>query len=366
MYPSAALRDAARDLWRVTTGAAVLATLPLRSRANAPRVFYGGARSGDVGGPLVKVRLLSERFPEHRIGYSIVYLLSNAIYLPQWAVDAIHQAQIPIVLNQNGVFYPAWYPDRWEQENARMARVHAAASHVFYQSEFCRLCADRFLGHRTGPAEILYNAVDTARFTPERARRAARPFTFLVTGKITEATAYRVTAAIQGLAAARKGGLDAALRISGVLSPAVAAAAEALAARLDMSGRITFTGPYSGAEAPGIYRSADAYLMLKHNDPCPNVVIEAMASGLPVLYSASGGVPELVGEHAGLGLAVRESFDAASIPAPEAIAEGMGRVIANCDAMGAAARRRAEAHFDLSSWLDRHEKLFAELTRARA
>jgi glycosyltransferase involved in cell wall biosynthesis len=43
-------------------------------------------------------------------------------------------------------------------------------------------------------------------------------------------------------------------------------------------------------------RSGDVFINLSENDPCPNIVLEAMASGLPVLYVPSGGVPELVGD----------------------------------------------------------------------
>ncbi len=49
-------------------------------------------------------------------------------------------------------------------------------------------------------------------------------------------------------------------------------------------------------ELPKALRSADVYLSLLENDACPNVILEAMASGLPVLYMPSGGVPELVGD----------------------------------------------------------------------
>ncbi|MDP3595983.1 MAG: hypothetical protein Q8S75_03200, partial [Nitrospirota bacterium] len=71
-----------------------------------------------------------------------------------------------IVWNQNGVAYPSWYGPGWEQINAPMARLHADADYVFYQSQFCKLSADRFLGERRGPWEILYNSVDTKLFAP--------------------------------------------------------------------------------------------------------------------------------------------------------------------------------------------------------
>ncbi len=42
-------------------------------------------------------------------------------------------------------------------------------------------------------------------------------------------------------------------------------------------------------------RRSHVFVHLAENDSCPNVVIEALSSGLPVLYMDSGGTPELVG-----------------------------------------------------------------------
>lgn len=49
-------------------------------------------------------------------------------------------------------------------------------------------------------------------------------------------------------------------------------------------------------ELAKVLRSGDVFINLSENDPCPNIVLEAMASGLPILYVPSGGVPELVGD----------------------------------------------------------------------
>src|SRR5205085_9769411 len=88
--------ELARTLYRGAVGAATLAALPLRARDKRIAVFYGGARAGSLGGPLVKVGLLSRRFPERRIGFSLLYLLSNAIYLPQAVIDQPRAAGIPV------------------------------------------------------------------------------------------------------------------------------------------------------------------------------------------------------------------------------------------------------------------------------
>lgn len=257
------------------------------------KVFYSGARSGDNGAPLVKARLLKDHFPDTRFRFSLVYLLSNAIYLPDLAIESIRRRGIPIVLNQNGVFYPAWYRGDWQRENARMATAYHQASHVFWQSQFCRRCANRFLGERSGSGEVLLNATDIDHFVPRSERNSQDSYVLLVTGKIGHSTAYRLESSIAGVAEARRGGLDVMLRIAGIVDPAVEAEMRAKAETLGILDAVNFFGPYTRLEAPAIYQSADAYLMTKHNDPCPNAVIEAMASGLPVLYSASGGVPEL-------------------------------------------------------------------------
>jgi glycosyltransferase involved in cell wall biosynthesis len=355
------LKDMVRDAYRALNGAALIAALPFRARDRALRVFYGGARAGDFGGTLVKVRLLQQRFPESRVGFSLLYMLSNAIYLPPFGVDRVRAAGVPIVLNQNGVFYPGWYPSGWERENARMAAVHRKSNHVFYQSEFCRRCAEKFLGPREGDSEILFNGVDTSQFRPAASYAVGRSFRFLVTGKFGASTAYRLISSVDGLAAARAGGLEVSLTIAGLIEPTVAADIRRKIDELGLAASVSVTGPYSGAQAPAIYQAADAYLMTKYNDPCPNAVLEAMASGLPVLYSQSGGVPEQVGSEAGIGLPVPETFEEDLAPSPDAIAEGMAAMIRGRESMAAAARRRAVEQFDLAQWLARHETVFRSL-----
>jgi len=350
-----------RQAYRMANGAVTMAALATAGRHMPARVNYGGAFSGDSGGPLVKARLLKQHFPETRFGFSLVYLLSNALYLPDAVIGAIRLRGIPIVLNQNGVFYPAWYPAGWERENAQMAHAYHRASHVFWQSEFCRRCADTFLGPRSGPGEVLYNAVDTSRFTPATGDRPAGRFRFLMTGKFGASTAYRIASSIDGIAEARRGGLDVSLQVAGFIDAAVEAQMRERSRALGLGDAIAFTGPYSSAQAPAIYQAADAYIITKHNDPCPNVVIEALASGLPVLYSASGGVAELVGSEAGVGLAVEESFDHVVVPNGAAIAQGIAEIIAARAVMATASRDRALGRYGLHGWIARHSTVFDQL-----
>ena len=80
-------------------------------------------------------------------------------------------------------------------------------------------------------------------------------------------------------------------------------------------------------------RSCDAFLNLSENDPCPNIVIEAMASGLPVIYAPSGGTPELVGD-AGQPIHSDDDFPSA-----------LNRILQDHPTYRSKARQRAESEF---------------------
>jgi glycosyltransferase involved in cell wall biosynthesis len=120
-------------------------------------------------------------------------------------------------------------------------------------------------------------------------------------------------------------------------------------------------GRYSQAAAPGILQRAHLLLHTKVNDPCPSLVIEAMATGLPVVYALSGGVPELVADEAGIGVPHPDRFERDEPPEAEELAEAVSRVIADLPAYADAARRRAVEMFALTPWLDRHAEIFARL-----
>jgi glycosyltransferase involved in cell wall biosynthesis len=345
--------------------AAYAAGLPAGS---GPRVSYGfdiPSRSTEAHGGIVKLQSLAARFPHAGRRFNILYLVSSR--LPDgaaWLARVARAKGAKVVLNQNGVAYHGWYGEGWERVNAPMAAVLSLADHVLYQSEFCRLAADRFLGSARAACEVLYNPVDTERFTPSAASSAGG-VTLLLAG--TQNAAYRVFTALRVVAAIAKTDPAVRLLVTGRLrwaEPAVAAAeVAALASELGIGDRVRLLGPYTQADAPAIFRRADVLLHTKYKDPCPTVVLEAMAAGLPVVYSHTGGVPELVGDEAGVGVPGADRWDRDEAPDVDALATAVRDVAARRSALSVAARRRAVERFDARRWLDRHETLFASLCR---
>ncbi|MBF0268032.1 MAG: glycosyltransferase family 4 protein [Alphaproteobacteria bacterium] len=332
---------------------------PALRQGAAPCLWYGGARAGAAGGPALKLAKLAAIFPPAKRHFNLAYLLSNAPYLSPASFKRLRKAGVKTALNQNGVFYRAWFAGDWRARNLQMAIAHEWADHVFYQSEFCRRASLKFLGPRPAGWEILYNAVDIDAFTPA-AEQESSPFLFLVTGKIDAHQAYRVTQALEGLALARGLGLHAGLIVAGILDDEVKRQAQVIIDRQSLQNFVLLPGPYSQAQAPGLYRSAQAYLTLTHQDACPTGVLEAMAAGLPIIHPTSGGVPELAAE-AGIAIETGEDWDKPLIPSADAVAKAMLKAAAERATLSPLARSRAQAHFSFDAWIERHRRVFQDL-----
>jgi glycosyltransferase involved in cell wall biosynthesis len=317
-----------------------------------------------VKGGMVKFVTLQQIFPHSPRRFNILYLGSSSFPgdLPQ-VLGMARRKKARIVLNQNGVGYPAWAAADWETVNAPMKLVLHTAEYVFYQSEFCKLSADRFLGERTGPWEILYNPVDTGFFRPAPALPAGG-LVLLSVGTATER--YRFESALRTLAELVRRGVDARLLVAGGLAwnddrAGLEAEVRGLVDELGVGQRLELLPPYSRAEAPAIFHRAHLLLHTKVNDPCPMVVLEAMASGLPVVYACSGGVPELVGEDAGIGVPDQSNWDQMLPPDPVRLADAVDQVAQGLRHRSQAARERAVEKFDLQPWLTRHREVFSSL-----
>ena len=316
-----------------------------------------------LGGGLVKVQDLLSRFPAHRASPNILYLISSA--LPHDAdiqIRACKRAGGYFVLNQNGVAYPGWHGPGWEVANRPMRFAHAQADHVVYQSRFCREGAEKFLGPHDGPSSILHNPVDTAFFTPADEIPPGGPV-LLLAG--THQFQYRADTALETLAALRETLPDARLIIAGrhTWAPEAEAAAhlEARTRELNLGDALTRLPPYSQSEAPALFRRAHFLLHTKYNDPCPRLVVEAMACGLPVIHSASGGLPELIPPEAGAGVPAPADYENDHPPAAEDLARAVRDLWPRYAAAREAARRHTAENLDVQPWLDAHETLFKAL-----
>lgn len=130
------------------------------------------------------------------------------------------------------------------------------------------------------------------------------------------------------------------------------------AASLGLGAVVRFAGYVDQADLPPWYRAADVFVLSSDFDNSPNVVLEAMASGLPVVATNVGGVADFVETPDGGALVGKG--DAASMAA--AILSLLSDETKRRRA-GAFNRQRATTKF---SWRTSAEQLLAAYQRAMA
>ena len=72
------------------------------------------------------------------------------------------------------------------------------------------------------------------------------------------------------------------------------------ASQPDIKGHVTFVGGASPGEIARWLAASDVFCLPSHSEGCPNVVIEALSCGRPVVASNVGGIPELLNSRCGI------------------------------------------------------------------
>jgi glycosyltransferase involved in cell wall biosynthesis len=210
------------------------------------------------------------------------------------------------------------------------------------------------LGVPMKPVSTIYNGVDTAQFAPSSGERsAARMALGLPRDGIGICTVCRVESE-KGL-----GELAEAFRSVQQAHPKswlvvvgdgeYRSKLKAWVETQDLGSRVFLAGARPHEDVPRWLNAADLFVLASHNEGLPNVVLEAMACGLPVVATDVGGTSEAV-VHGRTGLLV---------PAADVglLAGALDRLLDDAserERMGRAGRRRA---VDTFSWRESAEDL---------
>jgi glycosyltransferase involved in cell wall biosynthesis len=230
-----------------------------------------------------------------------------------------------------------------------------AESHKRYLSEVEHLPAERI--------EVIHNGVDIERYRPARAGdREALRAAFGIPVEDTVATAVASLKPIKRIdlllrAAARTLAAVPSLRVVVAGDGRDRAGLEALAAELGMSDRVRFMGVRDDVES--VLRMSDMLVLSSRTEAFPNVVLEAMASGLPVVSTDVGSVREMIDESCGL--IVRPEDE-------DALAEAIGQLAADPEMrrrLGRRGREVVEERFTLEAMCTKRERLFERLLAVR-
>ena len=179
--------------------------------------------------------------------------------------------------------------------------------YVIYQSEFSKQSVERLFGKTPVANSIIHNGVDLDVFKPAENRRNNNEADF---PRILISHYFKPKKRAQQSPLIIKELLKKYPNTKVVLVGSTfrdtmkiikgEIARHNLEKHFDILGYVPFEQIYE------IYSKADFMLCLSYDDPCPNVVVEALACGLPVVYTNTGGVPEIVAD---AGVGVDENID---------------------------------------------------------
>ena len=231
--------------------------------------------------------------------------------------------------------------DIWLTPRRELARKVGDAEVVLTCTSDGQRYLDELAGARTR-VELAYHGVET-QGRRSRSSVASGPPVLLSVGRLVEKKGHETL--VRAAALLRDRGCAYRLRIVG--EGVEWARLQRLVHDLELEGHVTFTGPLSETEVQDEYERAYAFALACRElengdrDGIPNVVLEAMAHGLPIVSTTCPGVMEAVSHDRSALLA--EPGDAVGL------ADQLERVLRESDLaarIGAGALQRVQQRFD--------------------
>ncbi|MDX6513079.1 MAG: glycogen synthase [Gaiellaceae bacterium] len=202
----------------------------------------------------------------------------------------------PVVYTEHWTIFIPENPGRLSPPMARLARFALEHADVVLavSEDLRRALAEHAPNARV---RVVNNAVDLSLFRPPANGRSANGVPRLLTVGLLDTGRKGVDLLLEAAALLRDRGASFALDIvgEGGLRPDY----ERLARDLELGDRVAFLGYRPKAAIADLMRRSDLFVLGSRYENNPCVVIEAMATGLPVVAPAVGGVPELIEPSAG-------------------------------------------------------------------
>jgi len=295
-----------------------------------------------------KAHQVRRRLVRHLRTNSIAIAQSFDFYSNLMLIPAARWARVPVVIGAHRNLGHSLTP----LKSAVQHMAFSLCDRVVCNS---RAAASRLIGQGVPESKVLV----ISNGLPPQAFAEAVPALPRLPGRLRVGFVARMNDAVKN----HEGFLRAAARVAsqlpdvefvlvgdGHLRPAL----EGLAQRLGLAGSVRFLGERS--DIPAVMAALDVMVLFSHSESLPNVVLEAMAAGVPVVASRVGGVPELV-RHDETGLLVAPGDE-------DELAAAVTQLLTQPSVRaryGRRAREVARANFSLEIITRQYEQLYLQV-----
>jgi glycosyltransferase involved in cell wall biosynthesis len=177
-------------------------------------------------------------------------------------------------------------------------RIWSSAALIVANSEGLKELANKFMPGLD--ISIIPNGVDTDRFHPREEKTIGKRLKLLTVSRLIKRK--RINLLIETLRELCELNVEAELNIAG--EGALTQNLKSLASRLGVAEHVNFMGRIESEKMPQVYCDNDIFVMSSEHEGMCNAMLEAMASGLPIITTPCEGVEELITDN---GIVVEQS-----------------------------------------------------------
>lgn len=284
------------------------------------------------------------------------YDLCHAFFgFPTAALPWFSGGKLPYIISLRGSDVPgvnARFTFDYKLLGPLFKRIWLGAEALAACSKGLRERAGKFLS--AVDIEVIPNGVDLNVYRPADDRDYSRPLRLVTVGRL--ASSKRLDLLFEAMTRIRSSYPEAKLDIAGTGS--MEQELKARIAGMGLSEVVKFHGLVASSEMPDFYRGHDIYVSATVQEGMSNAMLEAMASGLPIVTTRCEGVEELIDDN---GVVVEEASS-------KEIASAVTRLLGDLpryESMCRAARTKAE-QFSWSKVAGDYYNLYRELLGRRS
>ena len=308
------------------------------------------------------------QFPVFRLARIMRAYRPHIVHSRNWgaieAIPAARLAGVPVAIHSEHGYEVDMLAGLPARRRLLRRAFYAMADSVFAVTEELRAYHARQAWFSPARIQVLYNGVDTRRFAPRPEVRARlREQLGLPAGSFVVGTVGRLVpikdhlTLMKAAESLARRGVQTSLLLVGT-GPEQARLERAAQACAELGSRVVFAGAAENVHE--LLNAMDVFVLPSLCEGMSNTLLEAMASGLPVVATRVGGNPELVEEDRSGWL-----FRPGDVNGLSDRLEHLAGSRELRRQLGAAARLRAVTRFGLDRMLEGYRTLYVELARRR-